>query len=145
MAGKNRPVARTDLRLAGLLKRAQALLLEGYAPALSPHGIDGRELAVLALLDNAGPQSQQEISRRLGVDRTTMVALTDTLEGRGFVRREPHPGDRRKNQVALTAAGRELHREAGPVIDEVEAAFLEPLSAADRAKLLEMLRALTAF
>jgi DNA-binding MarR family transcriptional regulator len=129
-----------DLRLAGLLKRAQALLLEAYAPALAPFAVDGRELAVLALLATAGASSQQEVSRRLGIDRTTMVALVDALAARGLVRREPDPADRRKNLVELTDAGRATARGAGPAVDRVEAAFLAPLPPADRDRLRALLR-----
>ncbi len=133
-----------DLRLYGLLKRALAQLHEGYGPALAPHAVDGRELAVLALLDRRGANSQQEISRRLGVDRTTMVALVDALAERGLVERQPDPRDRRKNMVVLTDAGAGVRAAAGPAVDEVEAGFLAPLTANERATLMTLLRKVVA-
>jgi DNA-binding MarR family transcriptional regulator len=129
-----------DLRLAGLLKRAQALLVASAGPALAVHGVDGRELALLTLLDRYGPASQQDLGRRLGVDRTTMVALVDTLAHRDLVRREPHPADRRKNSVGLTGRGRAVCAAAGPAVDAVEARFLEPLPEPDRERLRDLLR-----
>ena len=91
-------------RLYPLLKHAQLQLTELIGPALAPYGIDGRELAVLnAIADDASP-SQQEVARGLGIDRTTMVAMVDALERKGLVKRNPHPADRRKNTVELTAA-----------------------------------------
>ena len=97
-------------RLYPLLKHAQLQLTELIGPALAPYGIDGRELAVLnAIADNASP-SQQEVARGLGIDRTTMVAMVDALERKGLVKRNPHPADRRKNTVELTAAGRDIAR-----------------------------------
>lgn len=138
------PPGRVELRLAGLLKRAQALLIGEYGPALSPFGLDGRELAVLGLLVTEGPSSQQQISRRLAVDRTTMVALVDAMTAKGLVRRQSDPRDRRKNMVEVTDAGRDAQRQAGPAIDEVEAKFLTPIGADDREKLKELLRALIA-
>jgi DNA-binding MarR family transcriptional regulator len=131
-----------DLRLAGLLKRAQTLLVEGYGPALAPFDVDGRELAVLALLATAGAQSQQEISRRLGIDRTTVVALIDAMQARGLVQRMPDPADRRRNLVQPTASGRAIHQDASPAVDVVEEAFLAPLSPADRDRLKDILRTL---
>lgn len=129
-----------DLRLYGLFKRAQALLAEGYGPALAPHAVDGRELAVLTQLVRHGPGSQQEISNRLGIDRTTMVALVDALTGRGLVRRTADPRDRRRNLVELTDAGRAVRAAATPAVDEVEARFLAPLTPAERETLTALLR-----
>ena len=125
-----------DLRLAGLLKRALTRLLESYGP----QAVDPRELAVLSLLGRRGPCSQQEISRRLGIDRTTMVALVDTLAGRELVRRRPDPADRRKNMVELTTAGETIGVRAGREVDAAEDRFLASLTAAERQNLLELLR-----
>jgi DNA-binding MarR family transcriptional regulator len=98
---------------------------------LAPHGIDGRELAVLTALGGPEPPSQQEAARRLGIDRTTMVALVDELERKNLVQRRPHPDDRRKNIVELTAAGRATLAEAGRAADDAERRFLEPLGKAE--------------
>jgi DNA-binding MarR family transcriptional regulator len=129
-------------RLGFLLKHVQL----GYAAlggaALAPYGIDGRELAVLSFLSQQSLLSQQEVARRLGVDRTTMVALVDALERRGLVERSPHPDDRRKNVVALTAAGRETMAGAALAADDAERRFLEPLGEAGAQQLKEALRIL---
>jgi DNA-binding MarR family transcriptional regulator len=87
-----------------LLKHAQLRMAELNAAALAPFGITGRELAVLLAIDSQAPLSQQEAAGRLGVDRTTMVALIDELEGKQLVQRRQDPADRRRNVVALTPA-----------------------------------------
>src|ERR1044071_5902178 len=86
-------------------------MAELSAAALAPFGITGRQLAVLLAIDSQAPLSQQEAAGRLGVDRTTMVALIDELEAKELVQRKQDPADRRKNVVALTAAGRATLRE----------------------------------
>jgi DNA-binding MarR family transcriptional regulator len=96
--------------------------------ALEPYGISGRELGVLTELADGEPASQQDAARRIGVDRTSMVAFIDTLEAKGLVERRPHALDRRRNVVALTAAGRETLREATSVSAQVERDFLTPLT-----------------
>jgi DNA-binding MarR family transcriptional regulator len=136
------PASLAGLRLAGLLKRAQNLLIEGYGPALAPFAVDGRELAVLTLLAAEGPASQQHLSRRLAVDRTTMVALVDAMGGKGLVQRRPDPRDRRKNMIELTDAGRDTCRRATPAVDEIEDAFLSPITMTDRENLKDLLRTL---
>ena len=129
-------------RLAVLLKHARAGLAELTAAALAPFGIDGRSLAVLTVLAGPAPLSQQEAAVRLGVDRTTMVALIDALEGSGLVARSPHPDDRRKNVVRLTAEGERVFAEALPASHEAERRFLAPLSDRQAAALKTSLHAL---
>ncbi len=114
-------------RLGYLLKHAQERLVRASAPALAPYGIDGRELAVLAVLAADTPLSQQEAADQLGVDRTTMVALVDTLEGKALVRRHRSPQDRRKNIVQLTTNGQDCLRGASKARAEVDREFLAPL------------------
>jgi DNA-binding MarR family transcriptional regulator len=95
--------------------------------ALTPYGIDGRELGVLLVIAGHEPASQQQAALRLGIDRTTMVALLDTLEGKGLVARHPHADDRRRNVVELTDAGQDILRRATEASDDAEREFLAPL------------------
>ena len=103
-------------------------LAELTAPALEPFGISGRQCAVLLAVNEQAPSSQHDIAQRMGVDRTTMVALVDELEARGLVQRRPDARDRRKNVVALTEAGRTTLEGATRAVDEAERRFLGPLS-----------------
>ncbi|MEV4313943.1 MarR family winged helix-turn-helix transcriptional regulator [Actinocrispum sp. NPDC049592] len=114
-------------RLSYLLKHAQFKLTELVTAALKPYGIEGRELGVLTVLAGDEPSSQQQAAQRLGIDRTTMVALLDTLEAKGLVSRHPHEQDRRRNVVELTETGRTTLVEASKASWEAEALFLSPL------------------
>jgi DNA-binding MarR family transcriptional regulator len=134
------PVPALAGRLGYLLKHAQLRMAELNAAALAPFGITGRELAVLLSIDSQAPLSQQEAARWLGVDRTTMVALIDELEGKQLVQRRQDPADRRKNVVALTPAGRGTLRKAGKASDEAERRFLAPLTGDQAAEIRESLR-----
>ncbi len=129
-------------RLGYLLKHAQQQLMQAAAPAMAPFGIDGRELAVLAVLGAGAPLSQQEAAEQLGIDRTTMVAHVDALEDKGLVERHRSPRDRRKNIVELTPAGQKCLREAGQARDEVERDFLAPLGVAGAAEFVRALQVL---
>jgi DNA-binding MarR family transcriptional regulator len=111
-----------------LLKHAQLRMSELNGQALAPFGIDGRELAVLLVLDGREPASQQQAAQRLGIDRTTMVALLDTLEAKGLVARRPHADDRRRNVVELTERGQDTLRRGIEASDGAERTLLAPLS-----------------
>jgi DNA-binding MarR family transcriptional regulator len=128
-------------RLGYLLKHARLKLGELTAAALAPYGLDGRELAVLLVLASCEPASQQQAARRLGIDRTTMVALLDALEDKGLVTRHPPAEDRRKNVVELTAPGRDTLRDATQAGDDAERRFLAPLTEPAAQQLKDALRA----
>jgi len=138
------PPPRPGPSLYHLLKHAQMRLSELTAPALEPFGINGRQCAVLAAIDQQTPSSQHEISERMRVDRTTMVTLVDELEAKGLAERRPDPRDRRKNVVALTEAGRRTLRDALEAAAEAERRFLGPLTGEEAARFREALLA-TAF
>jgi DNA-binding MarR family transcriptional regulator len=136
------PGAELASRLGFLLKHAQQRLSELTSVALEPYGISGRELAVLLVLDALGPTSQQDAARRLGVDRTTMVALIDALEAKSVVARRPYEEDRRRNVVEFTARGAELFRRALAASDAAERRFLDPFDDAAAEQFRSQLRAL---
>jgi DNA-binding MarR family transcriptional regulator len=123
------------------MKHAYLRLTDLTGSALAPFGISGRECAVLIAIDERVPLSQQEVARRMGVDRTTMVALIDDLEGKGLVQRRQDPDDRRKNVVFLTEAGRATLRGAAAATEQAERRFLASLPGGESATFTEALRA----
>ena len=134
--------SRSD-NLVILLKHAQQRLSELYNAALEPHGVTGRELAVLLAVDDGEPVSQQDIARHLNIDRTSMVGFIDTLEAKGLVERRPHTHDRRRNVIDLTPAGHETLRKATIAGTEVERVFLAPLTGLTADQLKDALRSLS--
>jgi DNA-binding MarR family transcriptional regulator len=130
------------MRLGYLLKHAQLRMNELNTRALAPYGINGRELAVLLVLAGNEPASQQQAAQRLGVDRTTMVALLDALEDKGLLSRHPHAEDRRRNVVELTETGQAVLAKASGASDEAEREFLAPLDPQTARQLRAALRTL---
>jgi DNA-binding MarR family transcriptional regulator len=122
-------------RLGYLLKHAQLRLAELAEPLYAPLGITGRQLALLTLFGDGPALSQQEGAARLGIDRTTMVALVDELEDKELVRREVAPGDRRKRLVTLTGEGERVRAAGEEVTRQAEAMLLEPLDEGDAQRL----------
>ncbi len=122
-----------------MLVRASAGMTRLGAATLAPLGIDGRHFGVLAVLSELGPVSQQALADILAVDRSTMVAFVDELERRGYVRRGRNPGDRRAYALELTRSGASAQRDAAELLEGCERHYLEPLTAAERRQLLELL------
>jgi len=55
-------------------------------------------------------RSQHDLSAYLGVLPGRLVAHVDELEGRGYIERRRDSGDRRRNALYLTEAGKQLMR-----------------------------------
>lgn len=125
------PPAEVTRRLGYLLKHAQLRLAGIAEPLVSPHGVSGRELALLLVLDQPEPLSQQEAATRLLIDRTTMVTMVDALGHKGLVRRRPAPDDRRRNLVELTPDGARALRLGVAATAAAEREFLAGLTDAE--------------
>ncbi len=69
-----------------------------------------------------GPMTLRQIAEVNGVDAPYATLIVDKLEAHGLVERRPHPEDRRRKLVSLTAAGLEA-------IATADAVLLRPPSA----------------
>lgn len=123
-----------------LLHKTAQLLDESAERALVEAGLKAREFFVLSSLSGGADLSQQDLSRLLGLDPTTVVAVIDELERREYVERRRNPADRRRYILVLTDAGRSALTDAERVAAEVETEFLGALSATEREALRDMLR-----
>ncbi|MFG2003841.1 helix-turn-helix domain-containing protein [Spirillospora sp. NPDC048911] len=129
-------------RLGFLLKHAYLRHVEDSAAALAPLGIDGRELALLALFGGSEPLSQMEAAGRLGVDPATMVTLVDALERKELLQRRRSTHDRRRNIVSLTETGMHVLAEGERTRQDVERRFLAPLGEETTTQLIRSLQTL---
>jgi DNA-binding MarR family transcriptional regulator len=109
------------------------------ATRLAQHELRLWHLAVLAALDDFGPQVQRELAFRLGLDPSDVVKVLDELTTRGQVERTRDPADRRRVHARLTPDGHtalaELLAEARVTDEEL----LAPLTAAEREQLHRLL------
>jgi MarR family transcriptional regulator, lower aerobic nicotinate degradation pathway regulator len=99
---------------------------------------------VLASLQEFGPSSQADLSRRGNLDRSDVVAAINELAEQGYVERAPDPNDRRRNLVHVTRAGTRQLRRMDRTLDKVQDALLAPLSAEERQTLTDLLARLLA-
>jgi DNA-binding MarR family transcriptional regulator len=92
----------------GALERlfAFAVTVGDYMQAgLVARGLSRARATVIWQLHRQGPVTQRQLARTLGVTARNVTALVDGLQESGFVRRDPHPSDRRATLVRLTDAG----------------------------------------
>ena len=67
----------------------------------------------LSFQDNV---SQKELSEIIDIDTTTIMVICDSLEKKGFLKRNKDPSDRRINRLVLTEEGKDVVSKAYPLI-----------------------------
>ena len=115
------------------LQRAHRELMRELEAALGErHGLSLSALELLGRLA-AEPERLLRLSRlaaEVGLSLSRVSRITDALEARGLVRREPCPEDSRATNARLTGAGLALVRDAqASHLDDVRRTFLDRLSA----------------
>jgi DNA-binding MarR family transcriptional regulator len=132
--------AELDSLLGYLLRRAQGAMHRDFLVAVSDFGLTQKQAAALWLIQANGGVSQVEVAAALGMDRATMMAVTDRLEDRGYVIRKRSSTDRRRQQLYLTSAGQTTLRKCKARIDEHEDKFRALFTSSELTALLEALK-----
>lgn len=114
--------------------RLRALLDQSFLD----FGLIAPQFGVLSVVENNGPMSQVDISQRMSIDKATMVKLIDGLEARNYVRRTPHPQDRRVRMVEITAAGRTTYSKMFAEAKKIEVDFTARLTNEERTTLHQL-------
>jgi DNA-binding MarR family transcriptional regulator len=88
-------------------------------------GLSATDEKILDLLEREGPVTAGWLVERTRLAPSSITAAVDRLERNGFVRRSPHPKDRRRVTVELRSerleAARELFADLGSRLEEVYA------------------------
>lgn len=119
-------------------QRTASLFME----ALEPLGLHPRHFGVMNLIEAHPGTTQRELVHRSLIDPSSMVAVIDELEEMGLAERRPHPDDRRKHAVHLTAKGKRTLAKAREVAFAMARDLFAPLSAAELETLRKLLRKL---
>lgn len=82
-------------------------------------GVTIDQWAVLKALHEEAPLSQVDLAQHCHKDTPTITRILDLLVEKDLVSRQSDHQDRRRQQVALTAAGKVLVREMLPQVQEI--------------------------
>ncbi len=125
---------------AFLLSQLGAHAAARFAERLGVLELSPADAGILRLLRTAAGISQQDLSSRLQIHPSRLVAILDNLERRLLVERKPNPDDRRLYSLHLTRDGGVMLQRVGTVAQEHQDALLSALTGEERAKLTEMLQ-----
>lgn len=126
-----------------LLGRAFRNVVSACVEEFATYGITPAQFIVLMHLEGFQSDSQVCLSKKTGIDRTTIAGIVDRLEKKGFVARTKVAEDRRIRRVVLTDYGLEVKKDLCIAAERVRSRLMDkisPLEYADLSRLLTRLR-----
>ena len=143
MLGADKPPEQLGDYTGFLMNWAAARSREAFARSIGELGLKPPQFGVLTVIESRPGMTQNELVEATDVDPSTMVGLIDHLEAEGLAERRPHPSDRRKRAVHVTAKGKRTLARAQKAAAEVGERTFARLTPAERAELHRLMRKLT--
>ena len=111
-----------------LVRRAQQIAVALFMAELAGEDVTPVQFAILnAVMDTPGID-QITLAGRVAFDAATSGSVIGRLETKAWIRREPHPVDRRRKLLWLTPAGHTATLQMKTAVERVQENFLKPLS-----------------
>jgi DNA-binding MarR family transcriptional regulator len=132
-------LANLDQHVGYMLRQAQLAVFADFMAGQRGATARPGQFSILAIIGRNPGLSQAQVCTTLGIKRANLVAVIDTLESLGLVRRDASATDRRSNRLHLTAAGQRALQTALDIQAEHEARITRLLGVAGRRSLLKQL------
>jgi DNA-binding MarR family transcriptional regulator len=121
------------------IRRAHGAMHRDYMATVSGLDLTQKQTATLWLINSNPGVSQVSVANALGMDRATMMSVTDRLEERSLLIRKRSTVDRRRQELYLTPAGQSMLRKAKNRISQHEGRFKALFKPAELTALLAAL------
>lgn len=93
-------------KLGSLLQEASRKMQRQFELRTASHGLSAAQWRLLAHLLREGPSTQIALANLSGLEPISVSRLIDRMEQGGWLRREPHPEDRRARIIVATDKAR---------------------------------------
>jgi DNA-binding MarR family transcriptional regulator len=113
-----------------------------FAHKLERSGVTVAEWVVMREMYGESLTSPSIVAGHIGMTRGAITKLIDRLLAKGYATRQESNGDRRYQEIALTAAGRRLVPTLASLADQNDAEFFRSLSRKERETILSILQKL---
>lgn len=123
-----------------LIASARRRIKQAVLARAAPHGLASQQFWFLIAMAERPGISQVELAERVRADPPTVSRVVFGLTQRRLVRASPHPDDRRRTRLVLTAAGERLAAELADAAAEVRAAIVDGMTEAELGALRRGLR-----
>jgi DNA-binding MarR family transcriptional regulator len=128
-------------RISYVVARLERAVRAAVNERVRPHGLTTLQYTTLSVLALRGePLSNAQLARRAYMSPQAMGEVIAAIEGKGLIKRTPHPNHRRLLPATLTAKGRRVLAACDAAVAEMEEEMLGELSSAERASLRESLK-----
>jgi DNA-binding MarR family transcriptional regulator len=121
------------------LRIAQLVVYDDFMRGAPVQGLTPGQLAILVFIDRNPNTTQQRLSEGIRIEKSTLVVRLHRLADRGLIERVRSTRDRRQNTLRLTAKGKAALKSMLSFVSRHEKKLTAKLSAAERAKLIELL------
>lgn len=127
-----------------LIRRAHQVAVAIFMEEMGDFDTTPVQFAILnALIDDPG-EDQVTLAGKVAFDAATFGSVIGRLESKGWVRREPDTGDRRRKLLWVTAKGELAALRMKRAVAKAQNRILGPLEAAERRQLVDLLGKLVA-
>ncbi|GAA3195839.1 MULTISPECIES: MarR family winged helix-turn-helix transcriptional regulator [Streptomyces] len=130
----------TGPSLLYLLKRAELVVRARLEELLKPAGVTALQYTALTVLERQDGVSAAQLARDSFVTAQSMADMVRALEGRGLIRREPNPRNRREKVILLADPGRRLLAAYAEPARQLEERMVADLRSDEVAQFREALR-----
>ena len=143
-----RPAARQAMRpfersLPMALLRAREAVMRGFRGVLREHGLNEQEWRIIRALMEVDQIEIGELAEGVFILKPSATRTIKNLQARGIVTRTRSRADQRRAFISLTARGRELFEQLGPVNEAEYARITDLIGEDDMQELYDLLRRLT--
>ena len=127
-----------------LIRRAHQVSVAVFSEAMSGFGVTPVQFAILNALIGVAGIDQISLAQRVSFDAATIGSVIGRLETKGWIHRQPAPGDRRRKLLRLTPEGELAVAGMKAQVEAVQQRILEPLDVTEQQHLLGLLAKLVA-
>jgi DNA-binding MarR family transcriptional regulator len=129
-----------DTTLGFHIARASVIAYDAFEQHIgTPYGLRKVDFSLLMLVAEHSHLAPKVLAKMVSLTAPKLSMVLDRMQARGLIDRTPDPLDRRSVQVTLTAEGVRLARALEPVARRMEQGLKKRLSAADHARLIQLL------
>ncbi len=131
--------------LGFLFHRVTLIYRSAMMKRLEKYNIQGPHFAILSMIEYTPNITQNQLCSETGIDKASMVKLTDHLQDLKYIERKEAPTDRRVKNLNLTKLGKKCFDEATKIRGEFENEFLSVLTKEEQKSFKENIRKLINF
>jgi DNA-binding MarR family transcriptional regulator len=121
------------------IRLTQIAVFNDLSAVLAPLAMTPGRLGLLMLVEANPGLAQSRLAESLGLDRSSLVPVLNTMQSQRLLERRPVCDDRRRNGIWLTASGARLLRRLQPLVAQHEERMLQGVSRTQRRLLVTLL------